>query len=134
VAISGRLDVFEASHGGGIFSSACHSRCGETFCYLKIDGAQGLDRSQFHDRAEIEEAINAALAREEAGCCFGGGTGLRYSYIDLALTDLARGAEIVRRVLLSGGIPKRTWIQFFDDELAHEWIGIHADAPEPPMG
>jgi hypothetical protein len=134
VAISGRLDVFEASHGGGIFTSACHSRCGETFCYLKIDGAQGLEHSQFHDRAEIEEAINAALVQQEAGCAFGGGTGLRYSYIDLALTDLARGLEILRRVLLAGGIPKRTWIQFFDDELAHEWIGIHADAPEPPMG
>ncbi len=133
VAISGRLDIFEASHGGGIFSSGCHSRCGETFCYLKIDGAQGLARSQFNDRAEIEETLNAALIQEKLGCCFGGGTGLRYSYIDLALTDLPRSIEIVRRILLSGGIPKRTWIQFFDDELAREWVGIHADAPAPPQ-
>jgi hypothetical protein len=134
VAISGRLDVFEASHGGGIFSSACHSRCGETFCYLKIDGAKGLDRSQFHDRAEIEEALNSALIQEGIGCCFGGGTGLRYSYIDLALTDLPRAVEILRGVLLAGGIPKRTWLQFFDDELAHEWVGIHEGAGAPPLG
>lgn len=134
VAISGRLDIFEASHGGGIFASCCHSRCGETFCYLKIDGSQGLSHSQFNDRAEIEEALNAALVAAQVGCCFGGGTGLRYSYIDLALTDLDRGIEIIRELLIRGGIPKRTWIQFFDDELAHEWIGIHADAPEPPLG
>jgi hypothetical protein len=134
VAISGRLDVFEASHGGGIFASCCHSRCGEVFCYLKIDGSQGLENSQFQDRAEIEEALNAALMAAEAGCCFGGGTGLRYSYIDLALTDLDRGIDIIRELLLAGGIPKRTWIQFFDDELAHEWIGIHPTAPEPPLG
>ena len=132
VAISGRLDIFEASHGGGIFSSGCHSRCGETFCYLKIDGSAGLEESQFHDRAEIEEALNAALVAAQAGCCFGGGTGLRYSYIDLALTDLHRGIAIVRDRLRAGGIPKRTWIQFFDDELAHEWVGIHDGAPEPP--
>lgn len=134
VAITGRLDVFEASHGGGIFSSACHSRCGEAFCYLKIDGANGLAQSQFSDRAEIEEAINAALLQEELGCCFGGGTGLRYSYVDLALTRLPRSIEVVSQVLRTGGIPKRSWIQFFDDELAHEWIGIHPGAPEPPMG
>lgn len=133
VAISGRLDVFEAAHGGGIFSSACHSRCGETFCYLKIDGAQGLEGSQFNDRAEMEEALNIALIQQQAGCCFGGGTGLRYSYIDLALTDVERGIEIVRRVLLEGGVPKRTWIHFFDDELAREWIGIHHRSPEPPL-
>jgi hypothetical protein len=134
VAISGRLDVFEASHGGGIFASGCHSRCGETFCYLKIDGAKGLAESQFADRAEIEEALNAALRQDELGCCFGGGTGLRYSYVDLALTNLPRSIDVLRRILLAGGIPQRTWLQFFDDELAHEWVGIHASAPEPPMG
>lgn len=134
VAISGRLDVFEASHGGGIFASNCHSRCGETFCYLKIDGAGGLRSSQFGDRAEIEEALNSALIQEGIGCCFGGGTGLRYSYIDLALANVPRAIELLRGVLLAGGIPKRTWLQFFDDELAHEWVGIHEDAPEPPLG
>jgi hypothetical protein len=133
VAISGRLDVFEAVHSGGIFYSPCHSRSGETFCYLKIDGAEGLADSKFHDRAEMEEALNAALIPAQLGCSYGGGTGLRYSYIDLALADLQRAIPLVRHVLLDGGVPKRTWLLFFDDELAHEWIGIHADAPEPPL-
>ncbi len=133
VAISGRPDVFEGAHGGGVFSSSCLSRSGETFCYLKLDGSQGLGNSRFNDRAEMEEALTAALVQAQLGCCIGGGTGLRYSYIDLALTDVLQGLEVIRGVLIPAGIPKRAWLQFFDADLAHEWVGIHPDAPEPPF-
>ena len=133
VAITGRADVFEAAHGGGLFDSHCFSRNGETFCNLKIDGSEGLGDSQFADRSEIEDALNAALIPAELGCTIGGGTGKRYSYVDLALVHLKRGRQTVRDVLLQNGVPKRTWIQFFDDTLSHEWIGIHDDAPPPPQ-
>jgi hypothetical protein len=131
--ISGRPDVFEAAHNGGVFDSACHSRCGETFCYLKIDGENGLEGSCFSDRAEIEEALQKELIAADVGCCFGGGTGARYSYIDLALTDIRKAVAHIRHILLDSGIPRRTWLQFFDDTLSHEWIGIFPDAPRPPM-
>ena len=72
------------------------------------------------------------MRREEVGCYVGGGTGLRYSYLDLALTDVAR-AVVIMRVLREGNIPKRTWIQFFDTDLQTEWVGIWDDAPPPPM-
>lgn len=133
IGISGRPDVFEAAHNGGVFDSACYSRCGETFCYLKIDGENGLEGSRFSDRAEIEEALQKELIAADVGCCFGGGTGARYSYIDLALTDIRQATEHIRHILLESGIPRRTWLQFFDDTLSHEWIGIHPTAPAPPL-
>ena len=70
---------------------------------------------------------------QKLGCHVGGGTGRCYSYIDLALTDVRRGTEVVRQVLRDGNIPRRTWIQFFDDVWAHEWIGIYEDSPPPPL-
>jgi hypothetical protein len=132
VAVTGRKDVFEAVHGGGLFNSECFSRHGETFCYLKIDGAEGLEDSRFADRAAIEDALNAALVPAQAGCVIGGGTGLRYSYVDLALVNLAAGRQAVRDVLLEGGIPRRTWLLFFDTALSREWAGVHDGAEPPP--
>jgi hypothetical protein len=132
VAVTGRPDVFEAGHGQGLFHSRCLSRHGETFCYLKIDGAEGLANSRFEDRAAIEDGLNAALVPAQAGCVIGGGTGLRYSYVDLALVNLAAARQIIRDVLLEGGVPHRTWLLFFDASLSREWIGIHDDTPPPP--
>ena len=133
VAVTSDLVVWQAAHAGGLFDSACHSRCGETFCYVKIDGADGLPEScAFEGRDEIEDALNAAIAEPQLGCVTGGGTGLRYSYIDLALVDLRAGVNAVRRVLADGGLPQRTWIQFFDARLSGEWIGVQEDSPTPP--
>jgi hypothetical protein len=131
VAISGRSDVLQAAHSASLFHSRCFSRHGETFCYLKIDGVEGLEHSRFADRAEIEDALNEVLIPARAGCAIGGGTGLRYSYIDLALTSVSQARPLLREVLLSGGIPRRTWLLFFDATLAREWTGIHDDAPPP---
>lgn len=122
-----------AAHSGGLFCSERFSRCGETFCYVKTDGSDGLGEDGFADKAEIEDALDAVLVPEKLGCHIGGGTGLRYSYIDLALTDVERGIQAVRQRLRAGKIPKRTWIQFFDSDLAAEWVGIYDDTPPPPM-
>lgn len=117
-------------------SDAIHSRdfssCGETFCYLKIDGVNGLEGSAFADKAEIEDALDEALRHFKVGCVIGSGTGLRYSYIDLAVTDTRSAFDIVRKVLRAGKIPERSWIQFFDTEKAGEWIGVWDAPPEPP--
>ena len=106
---------------------------GETFCYVKIDGTQGVDAEEFADRSKIEEALDAALRERQLGCVVGGGTGRMYSYVDLALVDVDRGAEIVQQVLRGGNIAKRTWILFFDADLESQWIGIWEGAPPPPM-
>jgi hypothetical protein len=87
----------------------------------------------FKDKSEIEDALDAILMSNRLGCVIGGGTGRRYSYIDLALIDLKQGIDAIRRVLVEGKIPKRSWIQFFDSTLAQEWVGIYDDSPPPPM-
>jgi|SRR5262245_10762261 len=132
--VSGTLDVdlWKAMHAQMPFYSERYSRCGERFAYVKIDGSKGLGGSKFTDRSEIEDALNEALAPDKLGAHIGGGTGLRYSYVDLALTDLARGVEVVRRTLQAGKVPKRTWVLFFDADLCGEWVGVYPETPEPP--
>jgi hypothetical protein len=113
-----------------LFASERFSRLGEFFAYVKIDGSKGLAGSAFGDRVEIENAIAEALG--EYGAVIGGGTGLRYSYVELALEDVRKGVARVQRALRDGRIPQRTFIQFHDEELATEWIGIYPETPRPP--
>ncbi|BBO35384.1 hypothetical protein [Lacipirellula parvula] len=131
-ATSSYAPMWQATHGRSFFSER-FSRVGEIFCYVKIDGAEGLDESSFGDRDEIEDALDEALQAAQAGCVIGAGTGLLYSYIELALTDVNAGILAVRRRLREGNIPRRTWVQFYDATLAAEWVGIYDETPAPPM-
>jgi hypothetical protein len=124
--------LWMAAHCGRPFSSERFSRSGEVFVYVKIDRDDGPEGPQFSDRDEIETAINKALASDSLGGVCGGGTGIRYSYSDLVLTDLDRGIASVRKVLRNGGVPKRSWILFFDANLCGEWVGVYDDTPPPP--
>lgn len=133
VARSPSPAMWTAAHSSGLFFSERFSRCGETFCYLKLDGSDGLEESKFGGKDEIEEALDAVLVSQKLGCPIGGGTGRRYSYVDLALVDVDRGIEAVRKRMQEGNVPKRSWIQFFDVDLAAEWVGIYDDSPPPPM-
>ena len=122
-----------SADAGGVFCSERFSNCGETFCYVKLDGSQGLNEESFADKSEIEDALDAVLKPARLGCHIGGGTGLRYSYIDLALTDPDRAIQVARERLQAGKVPKCSWIQFHDSDLAAEWIGVYEDSPPPPM-
>jgi hypothetical protein len=124
--------LVRAAASGAHFSSGRFSRLGEKFCYLKIDGRRGPDPELFEDRAAIEDALQSALLADGTGCVFGGGTGRIYSYVDLALTDVVRGSEAIRKVLRAGKISKRSWLLFFDSSLANEWIGIYDKTEVPP--
>ena len=133
VAISANASQWTAAHSGDLFCSERFSRCGETFCYVKIDGSQGLGEGGFADRLEIEEALDTVLKPAKLGCPIGGGTGLRYSYVDLALTDVDTGIQVIRQRLQAGKLPRRSWIQFFDCDLVAEWVGVYDDSPPPPL-
>ncbi len=125
--------MWTAARNNELFCSDRFSRCHEKFCYVKIDGSDGFDESEFADKSEVEDALDEALKPQKLGCQVGGGTGLRYSYIDLALTDVNQGIEAIKQRLRSGKVPKRSWILFYDSDLAAEWIGIYDDSPPPPM-
>ncbi len=133
VGTSANPTQWVAAHSEGLFSSEQFSRFGETFCYVKLDGSHGLGEEGFADRSEIEDALDAVLKPDKLGCHLGGGTGLRYSYIDLALTDMDQGILATRQRLQAGRVPKRSWIQFWDSDLAAEWVGVYHDSPPPPL-
>lgn len=115
---------------GHLFSKR-FSRFNETFCYLKLDGKDAALEG-FADKAAIEDALAAAFAGTGLGAVIGGGTGFRYSYIDLALIDVEKSIPLLRETLQRGRVAKRSWLLFYDDELAAEWVGIWPDSPEPP--
>lgn len=124
-------DLVGATFSNAPFYSERYSRCGETFCYVKIDGADAEEMG-FQDREDMEEAVRNVLEPQELGGLVGSGTGLRYSYIELALTDRERGIAVVRRAMQEGTVPRRSWILFHDADLAPEWIGVYEDSPPPP--
>jgi hypothetical protein len=115
------------------FRSTDFSTCGEAFIYLKIDGINGLDGSIFSDKTEIEDALDEPLRTAKIGCVVGGGTGLRYSYIDFAVTDIESAVKVIRTTLQAGKIPNRCWLMYFDSDKADKWFGIWDNSPPPPM-
>jgi hypothetical protein len=122
--------MWKSAHGPRDFYSGRFSRCGEVFCYLKIDGSEEM---RFADLAEMHDAVDATLREAEVGCAVGRGTGLRYLYVDLAVTDVEAAMGAVRPVLREGGVARRSWLLFFDCEWAEEWLGVWEDTPAPPM-
>jgi hypothetical protein len=131
VATTCDVELWKATHPGQSFYSQRFSRCKETFAYVKMDGAHRRPGAQAEERGKIEDALDEALAHDGLGVHVGGGTGLRYAYIDLALTDLERGVEQARRALQKAGVDRRSWILFFDADLAAEWVGVYPETPEP---
>jgi hypothetical protein len=124
--------MWRCAHARERFSSARFSRAGELFCHLKVDAEGGLDTGVFRDRADLEHALDEALVGDRLGCVIGGGTGLRYLYVDLALAQPEAALERATRVLREGHAPLRSWVLFFDDELREEWVPVWPGGPLPP--
>ena len=132
VARTADLELWKAQHRGSSFYPERFSRCGESFAYVKFERAVLRPGHEVDDRTEIEEALDAALAPAGLGAHIGAGMGIMYAYIDLALTDQARGVEAVRQTLRARELPERTWVLFFDADLCGEWVGVYPETPAPP--
>jgi hypothetical protein len=126
------IELFQAMHSGQPFASTCHSRAHEQFCYLKLDAAGGGQEDASKLRGQLEQPLNEELVAANVGGVIGGGSGLRYAYIDVGLTDLKRAVGIIRKVLSEQEVPERSWLLFHDDDLGAEWIGLHPHSPPPP--
>ncbi len=125
--------MWRNAHNGNLFYSGRYSKVGEVFCYLKMDGTEGGEYAEFEDKSSLEKELDHALISEQLGCVVGSGSGLVYSYIDLAIMDLDKSVEIMKYLLRKAMVPNRSWIMFYDSELMTEWIGIWDDSPEPPI-
>jgi hypothetical protein len=123
-------ELWQACHGTGLFHSSHFSGL-ECFCYLKIDRAGYLPGWTIDDREHLSGLIDDALRPLHLGGSIGGATGLRYSYIDLALTDWQRAMQVIRRILVANHLPERTWLLFYDSVWCNEWVGLNAASPAP---
>lgn len=127
----GMADMWKAAHSDFAFSSRRFSKAGETFCYLKMDGRNDVNHGDLAARAKIAAALDELLLPSGLGAVVGGGTGRRYSYLDLALRHLDHGLAEVRGALQRAGVPEHSWLLFFDAHLAGEWLGIYDTTPAP---
>lgn len=125
--------IWRNAHSNELFYSERHSKNGETFCFLKIDGDSLMNEKSLTDKANLENALDSVLIDQGLGSVVGGGVGLKYIYIDLALTDLVSGVNVVKKVASQYAVTNNAWILFFDSELESEWVGIRGDSPRPPM-
>lgn len=128
-------ELFQATHSGQPFTSACHSRHGELFGYLKIDRQDSALGEVFTaPRLPVELALrcDALLRQARLGCVYGEGAGLRYAYVELALTDPFAAVAPLRALAAEQALPPRAWLLWHDDDLAEEWVGLHPHSPPPP--
>lgn len=125
--------VLEALCRRMLFHSSSHSRCNEWYCYLKLDAAGVPSGDRVAHRAHFEDPLVEALQQSGAAAMWGSGSGIRYSYVFLAAIDVNRVVQLMRQVLAPRNAPVRTWLQFCDSELSHEWVGLYASTPPPPL-
>lgn len=123
-------DLTAATFEAQAFASERFSRTGETFCYIKVDERGAVD-SGFAEREDMEEAIRSTLESQELGCLVGSGTGLRYTYLEVALTDLDEALMAIRETLQEGQVSRRSWVLFHDAALHNEWFPIYEGAAGP---
>lgn len=123
------IDAFVSQ---GLFDSRCHSRCGEYFCYLKIDRNDIPNEHVIEFRRSFEDPLIEALQQAGFGGTIGGGTGLHYCYVDLSLTQVMQALPLIRQVLAQHRAPLRTWLLFFDTHFEKEWLGVYPQTPPPP--
>ncbi len=118
---------------GEPFFSGRFSNSGELFTYLKYECSAPSGEFHLAERAAIEAALTRVLGAQH-GALVGLGLGVRYGYVDLALADPDCVQAWLLPALRAAGLGKRSWLLFCDSELEREWIGVHADTPEPFWG
>jgi hypothetical protein len=110
----------------GHFHSRRFSRVGETFCYLKLSRALWTD--VLPPRADLEDALSANLQQRGLGVSWGGATGRRYSYIELALTHVSNAIDVIRHTIsMSQHKIDAGWLLFHDVTLRDEYVDIATD-------
>jgi hypothetical protein len=111
---------------GSPCASRRFSRAGEHFVFLSYEDDARTMQARVARRTEIEAALASAVAH--VGAVTGVGLGVKTTYVDLALCNLETGLKSLVSNLRDLGVPARSFIQFFDSELADEWLSIWPDS------
>jgi hypothetical protein len=118
---------------GEPFFSGRFSNSNALYAYLKYDSAEATTEARLAERARFEAAFSRTVRAEQAALV-GLGLGVRYSYLDLAVTDADCIREHLLPALRAAKIAQRAWFLFCDSELEREHIGLYPDSPEPFWG
>ncbi|MDY6994172.1 MAG: hypothetical protein SVR94_16435 [Pseudomonadota bacterium] len=70
----------------------------------------------FEGRDEIEEPLDEALQESNLGEITGGGSGLGSINIDVEVTDLEAGINLIRKILQNISAPESTVINQYEPE------------------
>jgi hypothetical protein len=111
---------------GSPCASRRFSRAGEHFVFVSYEDDERTMQARVARRTAIEAALSSAVA--QVGAVTGVGLGVKTTYVDLALCNLETGLNCLVSNLRDLGVPARTFIQFFDSELADEWLSIWPDS------
>jgi hypothetical protein len=133
LATSMRPEMLKCFLQGLQFCSERFSRHAELFCYLKYESGRTSASERLAERSRIEDALSAVLVKSQLGAVVGNGLGLRYSYIDLALSDVVPALERVHAVAEGVGLPDRSWVLFCDSSLCDHWLCV-GRADDTPYG
>ena len=109
--------------------SPCASRRfssrGEHFVFVSYRDDEPSTERRVAKRDVIESALCECVTG--VGTVTGVGLGVRSTYVDVALRNLETGLSRLVSKLRDIDAPARTFIQFFDSELADEWLSIWPD-------
>jgi hypothetical protein len=110
---------------GSPCASRRFTRGGEQFVFVSYVDDESTFERRVAKRSAIETSLCAAVAG--AGAVTGVGFGVKTTYVDLGLCNLETGLPRLVSKLRDAGAPERTFIHFFDSELADEWLSIWPD-------
>lgn len=111
---------------GSPCASRRFSRAGEHFVFLSYEDDAGTMQARVARRTAIEAALASAVSH--VGAVTGVGLGVKTTYVDFALCNLETGLKSLVSKLRDLDVPAQSFIQFFDSELADEWLSIWPDA------
>lgn len=97
---------------------------GAHYVYVSIDGSYFPKGAEVDKRAEIEEALDAALKAEQSGRYLGGGFGNGRGYVDLLILDGARSLALIEKTLKDLQVPSGSSIEFFDRKKRSQRIQL----------
>jgi hypothetical protein len=131
LATSMRPEMLKCFLQGMPFCSERFSRHHEVFCYLKYQSETASPEERLSERNRFEDALGSRLASNKLGAVVGNGLGMRYTYIDLALTDPALGLESLERLARTIRLPEKSWLLFCESDWRQHWFAIGKNAGIP---
>ncbi|MEO8900141.1 MAG: hypothetical protein ABI488_00990, partial [Polyangiaceae bacterium] len=115
---------------GEPFFSGRFLNSGALFTYLKFEFSGPNPEAWLAERTRLEEAALRAVHPEQAALV-GLGLGIRYGYLDFAVSDPDCVSERLLPALRAANIAQRSWFLFCDSELEREFIAVHPNASAP---